>query len=99
MKRASITEAKNQLSALLDAVRQGETVLILDRNRPIARLEPVIRTTGQEADARIDDLERRGILRRARSPLAESFFKIRLPRPTGKASILEALLSERREGR
>ena len=39
MKRATITETKNQLSAVLDSVRNGETVLILDRGRPIARMK------------------------------------------------------------
>ena len=41
MQRTSITEAKNNLSALIDRVRRGETVLICDRNRPVARMLPV----------------------------------------------------------
>ena len=41
MKRASITEAKNGLSALIDGLRHGAGVLIVDRGRPVARLEPV----------------------------------------------------------
>jgi hypothetical protein len=31
MKKATITEAKNQLSALIDQVRHGETIVITDR--------------------------------------------------------------------
>ena len=51
MKKASITEAKNNLSALIDRVKGGSPVLIVDRGRPVARLEPVTqhrlgRTTG-----------------------------------------------------
>src|SRR5688500_6315160 len=42
MKKASLTDTKNNLSALIDEVREGETVLILDRGRPVARLEPVV---------------------------------------------------------
>ena len=41
MHRASISDAKNNLSALIDRVRRGETVLICDRKRPVARLQPV----------------------------------------------------------
>ena len=41
MKTATITQTKNGLSALLDRVRHGETIVITDRSRPVARLEPV----------------------------------------------------------
>jgi prevent-host-death family protein len=37
MNSASISEAKNSLSALVDRVRRGETVLISDRGRPRGR--------------------------------------------------------------
>ena len=40
MKSASVSEAKNGLSALLDEVRRGETVLITHHGRPVARIEP-----------------------------------------------------------
>jgi len=40
MKRATLTETKNNLSALVDQVQHGETIVILDRGRPVARLEP-----------------------------------------------------------
>ena len=46
MKKASITEAKNRLSALIDGLKRGSPVLIVDRGRPVARLEPVT-TLGQ----------------------------------------------------
>ena len=48
MKTATITQTKNQLSLLIDAVKQGETVIILDRNIPVARLEPVTPDAGNE---------------------------------------------------
>src|ERR1700676_257815 len=41
MKKATITEAKNNLSALIDGLKGGSPVLIMDRGRPVARLEPV----------------------------------------------------------
>jgi prevent-host-death family protein len=41
MKRVNIHEAKAHLSALVDRVAEGETVLICRRNVPAAELRPV----------------------------------------------------------
>ena len=38
MKRLSVSETKNSLSALLSAVRRGETVLVTHLGKPFARL-------------------------------------------------------------
>jgi len=98
MKIASITEAKNKLSALIDGLKSGSPVLIVDRGRPVARLEPV--STGDEADdGRLARLVRAGLVRPGRGRLPRSFFTDPLPRPKGGASAVEALLKERREGR
>ena len=98
MKKASISEAKNQLSALVDRVKSGASVLIVDRGRPVARLEPVGVLSGS-ADQRVAGLIRAGIVRPRRAPLPEDFFERPLPRPAGGVSALQALLEERREGR
>jgi prevent-host-death family protein len=99
MKKASVSETKNRLSALLELVRQGETVLILDRNRPVARLEPAFAVPGEETDGRLAALERKGIIRRARKPLAASLLNAKPPKLKGSGSVLKALLAEREEGR
>ena len=41
MKRAKIAILKNNLSRYLAHVRGGGTVLVLDRDQPVARLMPV----------------------------------------------------------
>ncbi len=41
MLTSTISETKNHLSRLLAKVRKGESLLILDRKRPVARIEPV----------------------------------------------------------
>ncbi len=97
MKTASITETKNRLSALLDEVRRGETILILDRNHPIARIEPIIDTPAIGQDGRLAHLERQGLLRRANAPLSRKFLKEKPPASDKKASLLDALLAEREE--
>ncbi len=41
MKTAKVSELKAKLSAYLRSVRKGETVLVVDRTIPIAKLIPV----------------------------------------------------------
>jgi antitoxin (DNA-binding transcriptional repressor) of toxin-antitoxin stability system len=43
MKKVNVYEAKTGLSALLDQVAEGETVVICRRNVPAAELRPVFR--------------------------------------------------------
>jgi prevent-host-death family protein len=98
MKKASITEAKNSFSALIDWVKGGSPVLIVDRGRPVARLEPI---EGASADdeSRLAGLVRDGIVRPPRRVISKALFRTRLPVAKGNASALRALLEERREGR
>lgn len=99
MKKASITEAKNNLSALIDGLKGGSSVLIVDRGRPVARLEPV--TTGREPDdeGRLSRLVRGGIVRPGRAAPPRAVFTSQPPRPKAGASGVAALLEERRDGR
>ena len=97
MKKASISEAKNQLSALLDRVRQGHAITIEDRGVPVARLEPV--TASLDPDGRAARLERQGLLRPPSAGLASSVLTSRPPRarPGRKAS--DIVIDERRQDR
>ena len=102
MKKASITEAKNNLSALIDGLKGGSPVLIVDRGRPVARLEPV--TNGPQSaragdDGRLARLVRDGIVRPARATVAKALFASKPPRPKDGASGVRALLEDRRAGR
>ena len=99
MTTASISEAKNHLSALLDRVRQGETVLILDRQSPVATLCPVSGSRGGSGDAYIQTLARQGLVRLPARKPDTKVLDMPLPRTEGGASVLDALLEERREGR
>lgn len=99
MKRATLTETKNQLSALIDRVRHGETIVITDRGRPVARLTSVLADESEDAaDGRVERLERQGLLRRASKAASPSLLRRSRPRPRGDG-ILSALLAERRSGR
>jgi prevent-host-death family protein len=98
MKKASITEAKNNLSALIDSVKGGSPVLIVDRGRPVARLEPVS-ALHPDDDSRLARLVREGIVRPARRGAPKGLFAAKPPRSKKGASAVRALLDERREGR
>ena len=98
MKKASITEAKNALSALIDQVKDGSPVLIVDRGRPVARLEPV-GGQGADGDGRLARLVRGGIVRPARAAAPKALLASTPPRAREGASGVRALLDERRTGR
>jgi prevent-host-death family protein len=99
MKKASVTEAKNNLSALIDGLKGGSPVLIVDRGRPVARLEPVTSGLDAEPDGRLSRLVRSGIVRPRRAALPRTLFSDQPPRAKAGASALKALLEERRQGR
>ena len=99
MKTASITEAKNNLSALIDGLKNGSPVLIVDRGRPVARLEPVITGHEGEQDGRLSRLLRDGVVRSRRAEPPRALFTSQPPRASAGASAVGALLEERREGR
>jgi prevent-host-death family protein len=101
VKRSSITDAKNNLSALIDGLKGGSPVLIVDRGRPVARLEPVVPTPGDRGgDAgRLDRLERDGVLRRGGAALPKAVVTKQPPRAKAGASAVQALIEDRRNGR
>lgn len=101
MKQAKISELKNNLSRYLAYVRKGGVVRVMDRDRPVADLVPLGRDeqsgTGTEMDAVLLDLERKGVVSRGTGSLPADFLD--RPLPKAKASVLQALLDERRSGR
>lgn len=95
MEKATISQLKNQLSAYMRKVKAGETVLILERDQPVARIEPLA-SHGADKE-RLVRLERAGLIRRAKRPLSLERLRKEAARP--KKSVLEALIEDRREGR
>ena len=97
MNTATITEAKNRLSALIDRVRSGESILILDRGVPVARLEPV--ASFPDPTGRLRRLERAGLIRVGDAAPPLELLHTPAPTMSPGASSVEALLQERRSGR
>jgi len=95
MERTTITQLRSDLDGYLEKVRNGESLLVLDRGRPIACLN------GMDEQSRFDDrlarLESEGLVRRAVRPFPRELIEKPPPKP-GK-SMLEALTGERAVGR
>jgi prevent-host-death family protein len=98
MKKASITEAKNNFSALIDSLKSGSPVLIVDRGRPVARLEPVMSGL-RDDDGRLGRLVRDGIVRPARATFPKALLASKPPRPRNGVSGVRVLIEDRRAGR
>jgi antitoxin (DNA-binding transcriptional repressor) of toxin-antitoxin stability system len=98
MSAVNISELKDNLSHYLRRVRRGETILVRDRDRVIARIEPAGPADSGAAgdEAWLDELERRGALHRGRGGLPVDWLE---GRPAVAADVVAALLSDREEGR
>ena len=86
MKQVGIAELKSRLSEFLRVVQGGESIAVLDRNRAVAHIVPV--------------LERSGL--RIRKPATDSPKpnKVSLPRSiANKIDILSLLMEERQSHR
>ena len=99
MKKASITETKNNLSRLIDEVKNGTSILILDRNIPVAKLEPLSSNEVSGFD-RAASLVRQGLAATPRHKLdVIQFLNRKKTCLTNGVSAVKALLEDREEGR
>ncbi len=94
MKRVNISHLKAQLSAHIQFVKDGEEVLVCDRNKPVARIVPCHTANHSEQEQR---LVARGVLT---PPLKERSSKL-WPEPPGDISddVMRKVWREEREGR
>ena len=99
VKKATISYTKNHLSSLLEQVKRGETVTILDRTKPVARMVPIESTGDAEWDRKLDDMERRGITKQDRAATIEWLLREPPPKPKSGFSITQALIDMRNEDR
>jgi len=74
MKRVTITQLKNGLSEVLRLVRRGETVEVLDRSVPVARIS-AIEAPREGDDAVLARLVRDGIVTAARKRPSPGLWK------------------------
>jgi prevent-host-death family protein len=93
MRTVNISELKARLSAHIQHVKDGEEVLVCDRNKPVARIIPCAGVDHSEREQRL-------IARGALVP-AKKKQRSRLPPPAGNVSdeVMERIWREEREGR
>ena len=97
MRSVSVSDAKNNLSALLREIRGGATIIITDRGVPVARL--VSPTSHRGISPAAVELARQGRLLLPQRQPGTKWLDLPRPRAKGKASALAALLDERARGR
>ena len=97
MKTVSISEAKNNLSALLREVRGGTHVVISDRGIPVAQLVAPPSTRGISASA--VELAQQGRLRLPEHQPNSRWLDDRREAPRRGRSAVKALLEERESSR
>ncbi len=94
-KVTSVSKLKAQLSAYLEYVKSGEEIIVTDRGKPIARVSPLVSTPD---DVHLQRLIAQGLARpgNGKSPreLLANWTLV-----DTKASLVDALLEEREEGR
>ena len=95
MKTASVSYLKNSLSACLKEVAAGESLLVTDRNKPVAILQPLHRT--EDRSTELSRLAALGLVSPGNRKLAVAAF---LKKPRGKSGIgLADAIIQDREGR
>ncbi|KAB2961349.1 MAG: type II toxin-antitoxin system prevent-host-death family antitoxin [Thermoanaerobaculia bacterium] len=97
MKRHSVSEVKNSLSAVLARVRAGATIVIEDRGVPVARIQPLAGSA--DAEGRAARLVRAGLARPPGATDADPVLRGKLPRLRGRTALSAQLVEERRAGR
>lgn len=80
--KAMISELKARLSAYLDAVRRGQTVTVLDRKTPFARIVPL---GGSTDDLRVE----------AASASPETIGEVRGVKPKRAVDVVTLLMESR----
>lgn len=97
IRTVKIAELKNRLSYYLRRVQRGESILIADRDRVIARIDRAgVQASMPGSDAEwLDRLERRGVVRRGTGAPSPQWLA---RRPAVPADVVGALLREREEG-
>ena len=96
METATITEVKNGLSAIIDRVKAGESIVVTDRGVPVAVIEPM--SARVDVDDRLARLERAGIIRRGTGEPPIELIRTPGPKVREGYSLVDAVLEERRTG-
>jgi len=93
MQTVNIAELKNNLSAYLKKVKNGEELIVKDRNRPVARLAPL--AAGEDLDAEEEALVAAGLMRLPVKEKSDDF--LALPAPQVALADIQAVIRAERD--
>jgi prevent-host-death family protein len=91
MKTVNIGELKNHLSAYLQHVRNGEEVMVCDRNVPVARIVPIQPTRDEQEAQMVAD----GLLTLPKQEMDWEAFWARPKANVSKEVAVQALIDSR----
>ena len=97
MKSVQLSELREHLDEYIEAAKNGETVSVVEGQKPVIEMKPAPRKLSDEEW--IERLVAKGVVKKgptAGQPLPEDFYTRPLPKP--KASVLEQLLEDRHSG-
>ena len=96
MQSSNIASAKSNFSRLIEQVKQGETILITERNKPVATLQPV----RLDCAGGLKALHASGLLSPPSQALdLAAFLAADRPALAPENALTRAVLDEREEGR
>lgn len=99
MRVKSVSEARANLSSLIEEVRQGETIVITNRGEPVARIESCALVDGSDSD-RINSLVVRGLAIPPRNRMdVEKFLSAHRPKLTEDVNLSDYVIADREESR
>lgn len=98
MKKATVSELKNDLSHYLAYVRKGGRVMIFERDAAIAELVPLetARSGDETVERHLERLEQEGLVVPGTGKVPAELLSPPVGEPSG---VLDALLEERASGR
>jgi prevent-host-death family protein len=94
MQTVNIADLKNNLSAWLEQVKNGEELVVKDRNKPIARVMPLM--GGDDLDAEEEALVAAGLMRLPLKEKNDDFLDMPTPQVSMK-DIQAVIRAERNE--
>jgi prevent-host-death family protein len=93
MQTVNIAELKSNLSAFLELVRNGEELIVKDRNRPIARVMPL--AAGEDLDSEEEILVGAGLMRLPLEAKSDEFLE--MPAPDVSLETIRQIIRDERD--
>jgi prevent-host-death family protein len=100
MNQINVSTLKNNLSAILRQVKKGETVIVIDRDQPVAKLSRITaEDTAADGDLLLKELHRKGLARPPKSRKRVATKDLSAQLIHCKKSVVRALTQEREGAR